>query len=161
MTDGFSSYLYTFPDDLDDNGRVNPNNTCFCNDKSNCLPEGLLDVRGCYYGFPIALSYPHFYKGDRSLVEGVSGTSPSKEKHGSVFVIEPVSSGRQVQNGGRLTGFSIAVRRASAARRRALPDQHGARQHRLHRQRPAVLQPRPSDALDGDRKRPRPTVDPL
>lgn len=91
VTDGFHSYVYTFPDNLDDNGRIVPNNTCYCNDKSNCLPVGLLDVRGCYYGFPIALSYPHFYKGDPALNKGVLGTNPTKEQHESLFVVEPSS----------------------------------------------------------------------
>lgn len=48
-------------------------------------------MRGCYYGFPIALSYPHFYKGDPALNQGVLGTNPVKEKHESLFVIEPSS----------------------------------------------------------------------
>lgn len=43
-------------------------------------------------GFPIGVSYPHFYQADPKLVEAVEGSYPDKEKHESHFYIEPVSS---------------------------------------------------------------------
>jgi hypothetical protein len=43
-------------------------------------------------GFPIGVSYPHFYQADPSLVEAVEGSYPEKKKHESHFYIEPVSS---------------------------------------------------------------------
>jgi hypothetical protein len=43
-------------------------------------------------GFPIGVSYPHFYQGDPALVEAVEGSFPDKQKHESHFYIEPVSS---------------------------------------------------------------------
>ena len=43
-------------------------------------------------GFPIGVSYPHFYQADPALVEAVEGSYPEKEKHESHFYIEPVSS---------------------------------------------------------------------
>lgn len=56
-----------------------------------CLAEGLVDVTDCYYGFPIALSYPHFLDADPSLLEHVSGgISPDRSKHESYFIINPV-----------------------------------------------------------------------
>lgn len=91
VSNGFNAYVYTFANNSDDNGRTNPENACFCNNKDNCLPDGLLDVHGCYYGFPIALSYPHFYNGDPWMVENVEGSYPDKKKHESYFVVEPVS----------------------------------------------------------------------
>jgi hypothetical protein len=45
-----------------------------------------------YTGFPIGVSYPHFYQGDPALVEAVEGSYPDKAKHESDFYIEPVSS---------------------------------------------------------------------
>jgi hypothetical protein len=42
-------------------------------------------------GFPIGVSYPHFYQADPALVEAVEGSYPEKEKHESHFYIEPVS----------------------------------------------------------------------
>jgi hypothetical protein len=43
-------------------------------------------------GFPIGVSYPHFYQADPALVEAVDGSYPEKEKHESHFYIELVSS---------------------------------------------------------------------
>jgi len=43
-------------------------------------------------GFPIGVSYPHFYQADPALIEAVDGSYPEKEKHESYFYIEPVSS---------------------------------------------------------------------
>lgn len=44
-----------------------------------------------YTGFPIALSYPHFYKSDPSLLEAIEGLEPKKELHESYFFIQPKS----------------------------------------------------------------------
>ncbi|KAL1502115.1 hypothetical protein ABEB36_007307 [Hypothenemus hampei] len=92
--DGFKGYLYHFAPDADDNGRIHEKNRCFCKEEdiNQCKPKGLLDVRGCYYGFPIALSYPHFYDSDPILFDKIeSGLNPDPEKHGSYFIIEPAS----------------------------------------------------------------------
>lgn len=53
---------------------------------------GLLDVTDCYYGFPIALSYPHFMDSDPTLLEKVEGSHPDPEVHTSYFNIQPVSN---------------------------------------------------------------------
>lgn len=90
VSDGLKAYVYNFQNDSDDNGWKNPENKCFCANPKRCLPPGLLDVNGCYYGFPIALSYPHFYGGDPSLNEKVIGSKPDPEKHKTFFVIQPV-----------------------------------------------------------------------
>ncbi|XP_048003958.1 scavenger receptor class B member 1-like isoform X1 [Leguminivora glycinivorella] len=87
---GLKAYMYTFPEHLFDNGKHIPENKCFCRN-GNCLPEGLIDVTECYYGFPIALSYPHFYKGDDVLFDKVEGLSPNKELHETRFWIQPES----------------------------------------------------------------------
>lgn len=42
-------------------------------------------------GFPIALSYPHFYKSDPSLLEAIEGLEPTKDLHESYFFIQPKS----------------------------------------------------------------------
>ncbi len=56
-----------------------------------CLPYGLLDVSDCYYGFPIALSYPHFLDCDESLADNIIGTKPNRSEHETYFMIQPVS----------------------------------------------------------------------
>lgn len=51
-----------------------------------------MDVHGCYYGFPIALSYPHFIYGDPYLSKDVEhGLNPDPKKHQSYFVVQPES----------------------------------------------------------------------
>ncbi|XP_071565626.1 scavenger receptor class B member 1 isoform X1 [Temnothorax nylanderi] len=87
---GLDTYQFTFMENELDNGAVNPENKCFCRE-GVCLKPGLIDVTDCYYGFPIALSYPHFYKSDPSLLEAVDGLNPTKELHESYFFIQPKS----------------------------------------------------------------------
>ncbi|KAL6433299.1 hypothetical protein ACFW04_006469 [Cataglyphis niger] len=87
---GLHAYQYAFLENELDNGAVNPENKCFCR-KGQCLKPGLIDVTDCYYGFPIALSYPHFYKSDPSLLEAIEGLQPSKDLHESYFFIQPKS----------------------------------------------------------------------
>ncbi|CAH0712826.1 unnamed protein product, partial [Brenthis ino] len=90
VKNGITGYKYTFPEHMLDNGKIIKENKCFCR-HGNCLPEGLIDVTDCYYGFPIALSYPHFYKGDEILSSKVEGLTPNKEEHETSFWIEPFS----------------------------------------------------------------------
>ncbi|XP_045529343.1 scavenger receptor class B member 1-like [Pieris brassicae] len=87
---GLKGVMYTFPNHMMDNGLHNEKNKCFCR-HGKCLPEGLLDVSDCYYGFPIALSYPHFYKGDDVLFTKIEGLKPDKEVHETRFWIQPDS----------------------------------------------------------------------
>ncbi|KAF9794086.1 hypothetical protein SFRURICE_013551 [Spodoptera frugiperda] len=87
---GLKGYKYTFPENMLDNGKYIKENECFCR-HGKCLPAGLIDVTDCYYGFPIALSYPHFWKGDEILSSKVEGLSPNPELHETAFWIEPVS----------------------------------------------------------------------
>jgi len=55
------------------------------------MTEGLSDVTDCYYGFPIALSYPHFLDADPQLLVNVTGSQPNRSMHESFFYINPVS----------------------------------------------------------------------
>ncbi|XP_046741790.1 scavenger receptor class B member 1-like isoform X1 [Diprion similis] len=87
---GLEAFEYKFVKDELDNGAVNPRNKCFCRER-RCLPPGLIDVTDCYYGFPIALSYPHFYQSDPSLLNSVEGLTPNQKDHESYFYIQPMS----------------------------------------------------------------------
>ncbi|CAK9816237.1 Scavenger receptor class B member 1 [Anthophora quadrimaculata] len=88
--DGLHAYKYKFVENILDNGAYNPENKCFCR-KGYCLKPGLIDVTDCYYGFPIALSYPHFYKADPSMLEAVEGLHPNPDLHESFAYIQPKS----------------------------------------------------------------------
>ncbi|XP_023291780.2 scavenger receptor class B member 1 isoform X1 [Lucilia cuprina] len=85
-----SGYKYIFEENALDNGRINPENKCFCR-HGYCQPHGLIDVTDCYYGFPISLSLPHFMDADPGLQENVTGLTPDKEKHSSEFIVQPES----------------------------------------------------------------------
>ncbi|KAK6644987.1 hypothetical protein RUM43_001263 [Polyplax serrata] len=85
---GLKGYQYHFQENALDNGAFNEKNKCFCRN-GKCLPRGLIDVTDCYYGFPIALSYPHFYLADPTLVNAVEGSYPNPEQHETYFVIQP------------------------------------------------------------------------
>ncbi|XP_044018311.1 scavenger receptor class B member 1-like isoform X2 [Aphidius gifuensis] len=87
---GLHSYRYKFMDDELDNGVNNTENKCFCR-HGRCLPAGMIDVTDCYYGFPIALTFPHFYKADPSLLNAVVGLEPRQDLHESYFIIQPKS----------------------------------------------------------------------
>lgn len=40
---------------------------------------------------PAAVSYPHFYRSDPSLLDEVEGLDPNAEKHSTEIVLQPVS----------------------------------------------------------------------
>lgn len=84
ITDGLRAIHFRFPDNALDNGHDDPDNACFCR-KGRCLPRGLLDVQECYYGFPIALSYPHFHHADPKLLENIEGSNPDPKLHETEF----------------------------------------------------------------------------
>ncbi|GBP51636.1 Scavenger receptor class B member 1 [Eumeta japonica] len=60
---------------------------CACD--SQCLPDGFVDIGGCYYGFPIALSKPHFLDVDPAQKANFEGMHPDPEKHSSHLNVEP------------------------------------------------------------------------
>ena len=83
-------YLFAIPQELFLNGSVNPDNAAFY--PNGFLPTGILDPRKCQGGgvlSPVFISAPHFYLGDPSLVDGVVGVKPNKEKHQFSFDVEP------------------------------------------------------------------------
>lgn len=69
----------------------NPENGCFCLDKNEplCGYDGIMDASPCKKGAPIVLSSPHFYNGDKRLLNGVKGLNPDKKKHETYLNIEP------------------------------------------------------------------------
>ncbi|XP_061704375.1 scavenger receptor class B member 1-like isoform X2 [Cydia pomonella] len=61
-----------------------------CNCTSNCLPDGFVDISGCYYGFPISLSKPHFMDVDPVQASYYTGMNPDPEKHTTKIDVEPI-----------------------------------------------------------------------
>uniref|UniRef100_A0A0A9YDQ1 Scavenger receptor class B member 1 n=1 Tax=Lygus hesperus TaxID=30085 RepID=A0A0A9YDQ1_LYGHE len=87
MIKGIHAYKYVFKNHSMDNGAVDDTNKCYCLKKDRCMLPGLLDVNRCYYGFPIALSYPHFMDVDERAFEKVEGLHPDPKLHSSYFMI--------------------------------------------------------------------------
>ncbi|XP_058820857.1 scavenger receptor class B member 1 isoform X2 [Topomyia yanbarensis] len=83
---GLQATKFVFEENALDNGEVDTRNKCFCR-KGQCLPRGLIDVTECYYGFPIALSYPHFLDADPQLLGKLEGLAPNASLHSSFFMI--------------------------------------------------------------------------
>ncbi|KAG8230737.1 hypothetical protein J437_LFUL011072 [Ladona fulva] len=84
VVDGMKAYHFRFKEGALNYSREE--NQCYC--KERCLPSGLIDAESCYYGFPIALSYPHFYEGDPKLTEAVDGIKAIPEEHSSYFYMQ-------------------------------------------------------------------------
>lgn len=45
-------------------------------------------------GAPAFISYPHFFEGDRELIDNVTGMNPSEDKHAFYIDLIPVSKRR-------------------------------------------------------------------
>ncbi|PSN52676.1 hypothetical protein C0J52_06014 [Blattella germanica] len=66
-SDGFPAYFFRFPDNIFDSPDKNPENSCI----------------------PLALSLPHFLRGDPRLFDKMEGLSPNNSKHGSLLAVQP------------------------------------------------------------------------
>ncbi|EZA60923.1 hypothetical protein DMN91_008241 [Ooceraea biroi] len=59
---------------------------CFCSKDGSrkvCPPRGLFNMSACNDNAPLLSSFPHFYGGEKSLLEGVDGLNPRQEDHES------------------------------------------------------------------------------
>ncbi|XP_052121454.1 scavenger receptor class B member 1-like [Frankliniella occidentalis] len=88
--DQVPAYWYTLRDDIFETADVNPDNDCYCRPRvAPCLPRGLSDLTPCYYDIPAAVSLPHFYKADESLLTKIDGLRPNRTLHGTTLAIQP------------------------------------------------------------------------
>lgn len=84
-------YRFTAPDELYLSGDINEANKGFCV-AHKCLPTGLLNLTLCQpQNPPIAVSPPHFYQGNKSLLKDVNGLNPTKSEHETFVDIEPIT----------------------------------------------------------------------
>ncbi|XP_034249405.1 sensory neuron membrane protein 2-like [Thrips palmi] len=56
----------------------------------SCLPNGTMSLAPCS-GSPVILSFPHFYLGDKALVDYPVGLAPREEAHQTIVDIEPTT----------------------------------------------------------------------
>lgn len=73
-----------------DNGTLFNETKCYMT-ANVTLASGLLNCSICNDGFPVFISFPHFYSADPSYVSAVQGIQPVKQNHESYIVQEPVS----------------------------------------------------------------------
>ncbi|XP_043475556.1 scavenger receptor class B member 1-like [Leptopilina heterotoma] len=74
-------------------------NYCYCQrvrdkekkvfSKASCPPMGVFNASACNFGMPTLTSYPHFYQGDKLLIEQFDGLNPQKELHETFIDLHP------------------------------------------------------------------------
>ncbi|XP_055608637.1 lysosome membrane protein 2 [Uranotaenia lowii] len=90
LFDGIPAWRYKAPLDVFAHPSINVDNQCFCHlDSASCPKSGVLNATLCSYEAPIFASFPHFYTGDRELLETVEGLNPQQDKHETFADIHP------------------------------------------------------------------------
>lgn len=87
--EGLSGYKYIGDSSVFDNGTVYPEKKCFCT--GECVPSGARNISSCRFGAPVFVSYPHFYLGDKSYLNAVTGMKPNKTEHEFILKVDPVT----------------------------------------------------------------------
>ncbi|KAM7363506.1 lysosome membrane protein 2 isoform 2-T2 [Cochliomyia hominivorax] len=86
--DGIEAYHFKLHEKAFDSDLNDRDSSCFCVNKK-CLKKGLGNITPCYYNIPLAISFPHFFNGDPSLLEPIEGLNPDEAKHGTEIAIQP------------------------------------------------------------------------
>lgn len=84
-----SDYVNLYRYNLSESAFERVKNGTDCYDTDPSLPAGLSDASKCYFDFPMAVSYPHFYTGGISKDQYVTGLKPDRFKHNSWVKLEP------------------------------------------------------------------------
>ncbi|KAM3832488.1 LOW QUALITY PROTEIN: platelet glycoprotein 4-like [Vipera latastei] len=95
---GIPLYRFVIPPSAFASPAVNPDNVCFCIDKSisqNCTLGGIMDISSCKAGRPVYITLPHFLHASKEFFQFVEGLKPDVEEHKTFLDIEP------------LTGFTL------------------------------------------------------
>ncbi|CAD6995134.1 unnamed protein product [Ceratitis capitata] len=85
---GFKGYKFKLKENAFDSDLGDAETSCYCKNK-RCLKKGLGNIAPCYYNIPLAVSFPHFFNGDPTLLETIEGLKPDKERHGTDIIIQP------------------------------------------------------------------------
>ncbi|XP_017478631.1 PREDICTED: lysosome membrane protein 2-like, partial [Rhagoletis zephyria] len=85
---GFKGYKFKLKENAFDSDLDDAETSCYCKSK-HCLKKGLGNITPCYYNIPMAVSFPHFFNGDPSLLENIEGLNPDKDRHGTDIIIQP------------------------------------------------------------------------
>ncbi|XP_051172035.1 scavenger receptor class B member 1-like [Leptopilina boulardi] len=95
---GIPTQRYVLEDDIFTASETK--NYCFCEKSEDddkkvskksglCPPMGVFNASACNFGMPTLTSFPHFYQGDKSLIEQFDGLKPQKELHESFIDLHP------------------------------------------------------------------------
>uniref|UniRef100_A0ACB8FQA6 Platelet glycoprotein 4 n=1 Tax=Sphaerodactylus townsendi TaxID=933632 RepID=A0ACB8FQA6_9SAUR len=91
---GIPLYRFIVPPGAFASPLINPDNICFCLDKTiskNCSLAGVMDISTCKEGKPVAITLPHFLYASDEVKEGVEGMNPNKQEHMTYLDIEPTT----------------------------------------------------------------------
>lgn len=88
--DNIPAWRYKIPPTVFQHPSDHKSNECFCpQEPKKCSPGGVFNITGCSMGAPIFASFPHFYTGDRVLIDAIDGIEPVQEKHETFADIHP------------------------------------------------------------------------
>ncbi|XP_054726969.1 scavenger receptor class B member 1 [Anastrepha obliqua] len=85
---GFKGYKFKLKENAFDSDLGDEETSCYCKNR-RCLKKGLGNIAPCYYNIPMAVSFPHFFNGEPSLLENIEGLKPDKDRHGTEIIIQP------------------------------------------------------------------------
>lgn len=87
---GIPAWRYKNPPNVFGTPEENPENQCYCDlESGTCPPSGVFNITKCAYETPILMSFPHYYLGDRKLVENFEGLEPREELHETYADVHP------------------------------------------------------------------------
>ncbi|CAG2118545.1 unnamed protein product, partial [Medioppia subpectinata] len=87
---GIPTMRFVLPEAMFAGPQKNPDNKCFCftpNDPDMC--DGVYHLGTCYFGAPLALTFPHFLYASDKIKNSVDGLNPTVEDHDPYFDIFP------------------------------------------------------------------------
>ncbi|XP_072821233.1 platelet glycoprotein 4-like isoform X4 [Vicugna pacos] len=91
---GIPVYRFILPSMVFASPLQNPDNHCFCTEKTiskNCTLYGVLDIGKCKGGKPVYISLPHFLHASPEIAKTIEGLNPNEEEHSTYLDVEPIT----------------------------------------------------------------------
>ncbi|EPY78381.1 platelet glycoprotein 4 [Camelus ferus] len=91
---GIPVYRFILPSMVFASPLQNPDNHCFCTEKTiskNCTLYGVLDIGKCKGGRPVYISLPHFLHASPEIAKTIEGLNPNEEEHSTYLDVEPIT----------------------------------------------------------------------
>uniref|UniRef100_A0A1A9VH65 Protein croquemort n=1 Tax=Glossina austeni TaxID=7395 RepID=A0A1A9VH65_GLOAU len=86
---GIEAMHYETQAETFDNGVLNPDMKCYCQDPDNCHKTGASDISTCAEGVPMYISHVEFRDADPSYANGTTGHKPIDESDRFFIILEP------------------------------------------------------------------------